>query len=64
MHFDVTTLDDVKADTTKLEQFIAKRISRWPWDTRVIQAREEIIKLASRGMTRATTFSRENDAFF
>ena len=30
MHFDVTTLDDVKADTNQTRQrFIAKRKSRW-----------------------------------
>ena len=50
MHFDVITLDDVKADTNQLDRFIAKRKSRWPCDARVIHAHfahDEIINLAA-----------------
>ena len=48
MCFDVTTLDDVKADTNQT----ANRKSRWPYDAREKHARfsrDEIINLASRG---------------
>ena len=53
MHFDVTTLDDVKADTNQ---------SRWPCDARVIHARfahDEIITSrlgASRGIRIAHSY--------
>ena len=48
MCFDVTTLDDVKADTNQT----ANRKSRWPCDAREKHARfsrDEIINLAWRG---------------
>ena len=57
MHFDVTTLDDVKAPT-KLDRFVAKRKSRCPCDARGRQARfarDEIINLAARNLTLQTT---------
>ena len=51
MHFDVTTLDDVKAEANQA----AKRKSRWPCDACVIHARfarDEIINLAARRFAR------------